>query len=157
MKKFAHLSHSANSPPSINPAETKSIITALQTPNSSSKPPPVYSSPAQPRNPPPPPPPPPSSTSDASSSPSSAAWIARDTVEKLKVFDEQAGKTLAPFYAERERRRREREPKRMEVPKEYAAEWGGLGVGGDGKVAQAEGGVKGGMVDQSRDPRLRRG
>ena len=78
------------------------------------------------------------------------------------MFDEQAGKTLAPFYAERERRRREREPKRMEVPKEYAAEWGalgGVGVGGDGKVAQAEGGVKGvgGMVDQSRDPRLRRG
>ncbi|KAL8654135.1 MAG: hypothetical protein Q9226_003555 [Calogaya cf. arnoldii] len=143
-------------------AETKATISALHTTisalhttPSSSKPPPTYNTADHSRYPPPPPP----SASDATPT---AVSIAREASERLKVFDDQARITLAPFYMERERRRREKEPRRLEVPQEFGVEWGGMtgpGSGGDGKGAETSAEVKGagGMIDQSRDPRLRRG
>lgn len=154
----SRLSARTNGPPSATPSETKSIITSFHTTHNPSKPAPTYnnSTDCSPRYPPHPPTP---SASDASPT---AASIAREALERLKVFDDQASMTLAPFYMERERRRREKEPRRLEVPKEFGVEWvgmGGPGSGGDGKGAEAPEGMKGagGMIDQSRDPRLRRG
>ncbi|KAL8757816.1 MAG: hypothetical protein Q9199_001938 [Rusavskia elegans] len=154
----SRLSARTNGPPSATPSETKSIITSFHTTHNPSKPAPTYnnSTDCSPRYPPHPPTP---SASDASPT---AASIAREALERLKVFDDQASMTLAPFYMERERRRREKEPRRLEVPKEFGAQWvgmGGPGSGEDGKGAEAPEGMKGagGMIDQSRDPRLRRG
>lgn len=70
---------------------------------------------------------------------------------------------MAPLYMERERRRREVESRRLEVPREFG-DWGAVGRGGagvgagvGGKGGEGEGKGAGGMVDRSRDPRLRRG
>ena len=75
--------------------------------------------------------------------------IARDTIQKLEVFDEQARRTLAPYLMERERSRRE---KVVGVPEAFRR------VGGSGMKRQGSGSGEGGkgMVDRSRDPRLRR-
>ncbi|KAI4105937.1 MAG: hypothetical protein LQ339_003255 [Xanthoria mediterranea] len=128
-------------PSSSRPSETKSIITCLQSAHNPSCPAPTSSN----NNPHPPPLPPTTSRSTAVS-------LARETVERLRVFDDQAGITMAPLYMERERRRREVERRRLEVPREFGV---GVGVGGEGEKGEVKG--AGGMVDRSRDPRLKRG
>ncbi|KAL8856385.1 MAG: hypothetical protein Q9178_006955 [Gyalolechia marmorata] len=136
-------SRPTKTPPPATPKETKSIITSLQTTHNPANPPPPKYDPANR------PPPPPSIKPGAAPT---AASIARATIDQLRVFDDQARLTLAPFYVERERRRREKEPRKLEVPREFADRWGGMGGPGSGGEVKGQGG----MVDQSRDPRLRR-
>ncbi|KAL8729239.1 MAG: hypothetical protein Q9166_004860 [cf. Caloplaca sp. 2 TL-2023] len=153
--------HSPSAPlPTTTPEENRAIIASLATLHDPKNPPPPYQPPSHR------PPPPPSSEEE----PKSAASIARQTIQRLEVFEEQARRTLMPFYLERERRRKEKEPRALEVPKEFGAGWAGAvgNVGGPGGIVGADiqssavGGEGerresgGGMYDRARDPRLRR-
>lgn len=82
------------------------------------------------------------------------------------MFEEQAQKTLAGYYVERERVREAQRVERMgravRVPEGFGVEWvgagAGAGAGGVGAGVEGMGGGEGGKgrVDSSRDPRLRR-
>ncbi|KAL9018622.1 MAG: hypothetical protein Q9185_004084 [Variospora sp. 1 TL-2023] len=113
-----------HSPPALcSKQESQAIVSALKVPHKHGAPPPVHNPQKASR---------PAPTSAAPT----AASIARETVKRLEIFNEQARCTLAPYLAERERLK----PRGLEVPE------------GLGQV----GGANGTYIDASRDPRVRR-